>query len=81
MAKKKKKGPLIYVGPGFRDTELSTYGIFADGVPTKYQGTIYEKLFVLPKELNEARREIASIGSMLHTFYQQAVKEHQQGRK
>ena len=75
--KKEAEGPLIYVGPGFKDSRLSTYGIFADGVPQEYKGTIYEKLFVPAAKLNEARETIKKKGSYLRVFYEQAVKEHE----
>ena len=58
--KNKQKGPVIYVGPGFRDTDLTTFKIFADGIPENYVGNpTYELLFVSPEELDEVRREIA----------------------
>ena len=83
MGKKKTaaKGPLVYVGPGFRNSRLSTFGLFADGVPEKFQGTIYEKLFVPVNKLNAARREIAESGTALHVFYKQAIDEHAKGGK
>lgn len=74
--KKTYNGPLIYVGPGFRDSVLSTFAIFADGVPDEFKGTTYEKLFVKPEQLNEARAEIGKTGTALHTFYMMAVDEH-----
>lgn len=73
---KKEEGPLVYVGPGFKDSQLSTYGIFADGVPQEYKGTIYEKLFVPAAKLNEARETIKKKGSYLRIFYEQAKAEH-----
>ncbi|WP_432647873.1 hypothetical protein [Mitsuokella sp.] len=76
LVKKEAEGPLIYVGPGFKDSQLSTYGIFADGVPQKYKGTIYEKLFVPPAKLNEARELIKKKGSYLRVFFEQAKAEH-----
>ncbi|WP_455048780.1 hypothetical protein [Mitsuokella sp.] len=74
--KKEAEGPLVYVGPGFKDSRLSTYGIFADGVPQEYKGTIYEKLFVPAAKLNEARETIKKKGSYLRIFYEQAKAEH-----
>lgn len=59
--KNKQKGPVIYVGPGFRDTDLTTFKIFADGIPENYVGNpTYELLFVSPEELDEVRREDCS---------------------
>ena len=48
--KNKQKGPVIYVGPGFRDTDLTTFKIFADGIPENYVGNpTYELLLSLLK--------------------------------
>ena len=30
-------GPVIYVGPAYKDTEIHTNQIFADGIPAKYK--------------------------------------------
>lgn len=74
--KTERISPMIYIGPSFRDRMLQTYSIAAEGIPTEYRGTVYEKLFVAPKDLHEARLAIARKGSMLHTFYLQALREH-----
>lgn len=79
--KSKSKGPLIYVGPGFRNSRLATFGIFADGVPEEFQGTIYARLFVPAERLNEARKAIAQKGSAMNVFYQQAVEAHKKEEK
>lgn len=68
--------PLVYVGPGFKDSLLSTYGIFADGVPEEFKGTVYEKLFVPASKLDAARKLLKQKGSHLSVFFGQAVKEH-----
>lgn len=68
--------PLVYVGPGFRDSLLSTYGIFADGVPEQFKGTVYEKLFVPASKLDAARALLKQKGSYLSVFFAQALKEH-----
>ena len=84
MAKKRKTsnhGPLIYVGPGFRNSRLTTFGIFADGVPREFQGTIFAKLFVPAARLNKARADIAHKGTALHEFYQQAIEAHKKEEK
>lgn len=72
----KASEPLVYVGPGFRDSLLSTYGIFADGVPKEFRGTIYEKLFVPASKLDAARALLKQKGSYLSVFFAQALKEH-----
>lgn len=84
MAKRKKitnQGPLVYVGPGFRNSRLATFGIFADGIPQEFQGTIFAKLFVPAARLNEARAAIAKKGTAMHEFYQQAVEAHKKEEK
>ena len=73
---KKAAEPLVYVGPGFRDLLLSTYGIFADGVPEEFKGTVYEKLFVPASKLDAARALLRQKGSYLSVFFAQALKEH-----
>lgn len=71
------KRPVVYVGPGFRDSRLSTYAIFADGVPDEYSGhPILQHLFVEPERLDEARQQVREKGSMLNTMFSEAVKEH-----
>ena len=76
--KNKQKGPVIYVGPGFRDTDLTTFKIFADGIPENYVGNpTYELLFVSPEELDEVRREIAQNGTARNVLYKRAVAEHE----
>ena len=89
MAKTKKsqpaeavqaKGPVVYVGPGFRDSILSTFSIFAEGVPTEYaDDPVMKHLFVSPDKLNEARTAVGRKGTALHTFYHQALENHKKG--
>ena len=88
MAKNKKSqpvvkqaaGPVIYVGPGFRDSILSTFGIFATGVPAEYENDpVMKHLFVSPDKLNEARAEVGRKGTALNAFYQQALERHKKG--
>ncbi|WP_297026484.1 hypothetical protein [uncultured Dialister sp.] len=71
-----KRGPVIYVGPGFRDVALNTYSIFADGIPERYKGTVYEALFVFPEQLEAAKAQLTKKGSMMRVFYDKAVREH-----
>jgi hypothetical protein len=78
---KEYNGPMIYVGPGFRDSRLATFAIFADGVPDEFKNTIYAKLFVKPAELNDARAQVGKTGTALNTFYMLAVQEHEKGGK
>lgn len=77
--RKKSNKPVVYVGPGFRDSRLSTYAIFADGIPDEYKDNpTYKHLFVTPDKLNEARQLTKKKGSALNTMFQAAVKEHEE---
>ncbi len=76
--KNKQKGPMIYVGPGFRDTDLATFKIYADGIPAEYAGhPVYRPLFVPPAELNAARQEIKQKGTVRNVLYHRAIAEHE----
>ncbi len=87
MAKAKKSqptkqanGPVIYVGPGFRDSILSTFTIFAEGIPAEYENDpVMKHLFVSPEKLNAARAEVGRKGTALNTFYQKALEQHEKG--
>lgn len=87
MAKAKKsqpieetKGPVVYVGPGFRDSILSTFAIFAEGIPAEFKDDpVYKHLFVSPDKLNEARAEVGRKGTALNTFYKKALEQHEKG--
>ena len=68
----------MYVGPGFRDSMLSTYAIFADGIPDEYKNhPTYKHLFVAPENLNDARELIRKKGSVLNIMFRAAVAEHE----
>ena len=67
-------GPVIYVGPGFRDSRLNHCMIFAGGIPSpEADDEILKHLFVPPSELNQALADIRTKGPALNTFYQAAV--------
>lgn len=69
--------PVIYIGPGYKDTDVHTYQIFADGIPEQYRGhPVYRHLFVRPEELDMARKEIKSKGSLRNIMFQRAVSLH-----
>lgn len=77
--RRKKENPVVYVGPGFRDSRLSTYSIFADGIPEEYKNhPTYKHLFVAPEKLNEARELVRKKGSVLNIMFQAAVREHEE---
>lgn len=74
---RRKQHPVVYVGPGFRDSRLNTYSIFSDGIPDEYKNhPTYKHLFVRAEELDEARKLVQVKGSMLHTMFQRAIEEH-----
>lgn len=78
MRKKKSAEPVIYVGPGFRDSLLNTYAIFADGIPAEYKDDpTYKHLFVTTAKLNEARELVKKKGSSLNIMFQKAIAEHE----
>lgn len=70
--------PVVYVGPGFRDSELTTFKIYTE-MPERFAAhPIYKHLFVPPSRLSEARMEIAKKGTPRNVFYQKAIAEHQE---
>ena len=69
--------PMIYIGPGFRDSDLSTYKVFAEGIPDEFKDNpIYAPLFVSPENLDACRIEVGEAGTRLNVLYQKAVQEH-----
>ncbi|MBR1697143.1 MAG: hypothetical protein IJ712_02830 [Anaerovibrio sp.] len=69
----KTPNPMIYVGPGARDSILSTFAIFAYGIPEEYvDDPIFKHLFVPPAKLDSARKAVGQKGSALNTFYHKA---------
>lgn len=75
---KTENGPMIYVGPGYRDTDLATFKIYASGIPKEYvDHPIYKHLFVSPEDLDAARKEIREKGSLRNVFYCRAIEEHE----
>ena len=72
----KEKTPMIYVGPEKKNSILSTFSIFADGIPTEFiNDDVLKHLFVTPDKLNEARQAVGKKGTALNTFYQKAVEK------
>ena len=72
----KEKTPMIYVGPGARNSILSTFAVFADGIPAEFENDdVLKHLFVVPEKLNAARADIGRKGTALNTFYQKAVEK------
>ena len=67
-------GPVIYIGPGFRDSRLNHCMIFAGGIPSpESDDEILKHLFVPPSELNQALADVRTKGTALNTFYRAAV--------
>lgn len=73
----KEGGPVIYIGPTFKDSVLNTFMIFANGIPEQYKtDPVYKHLFVKPEKLNTARKEVGSKGSLLYIMYHRALALH-----
>ena len=71
--------PMIYIGPSIRSSDLSTYKVFADGIPEAFKDDpIHAPLFVSPENLDAARAEVGETGSRLNVLYQKAVQEHEE---
>ena len=71
--------PMIYIGPSIRSSDLSTYKVFADGIPEAFKDDpIHAPLFVSPENLDAARAEVGETGSLLNVLYQKAVQEHKE---
>ena len=71
--------PMIYIGPSIRSSDLSTYKVFADGIPEALKDDpIHAPLFVSPENLDAARAEVEEKGSRLNVLYQKAVQEHEE---
>lgn len=78
MRKKKSAEPVVYVGPGFRDSRLNTFAIFADGIPAEYKDDpTYKHLFVTADKLNEARSLVKKQGSALYIMFHKALADHE----
>ncbi|SHK45176.1 hypothetical protein [Megasphaera elsdenii] len=74
-------GPVIYIGPGFKDSRLNHGMIFAQGIPEpEANDDVLKHLFVTPSELNQAMNDVAIKGTALNTFYQEAVKRKKGGK-
>ncbi len=78
--KQEEAGAVIYVGPPIRGTILhSTFTIFSEGIPTAYkEHPSLKHLFVPPKRLDQARREIGRSGSLRNTYYKRAKEEFEE---
>ena len=71
--------PMIYIGPSIRSSDLSTYKVFADGIPEAFKNDpIHAPLFVSPENLDAARAEVKEMGSFLNVLYQKAIQEHEE---
>lgn len=75
------KGPVIYVGPSFRDSRLTHCMIFAEGIPQpEADDDLLKHLFATPAELNQALRDVKTKGTALHAFYQEAANRRKGGK-
>ncbi len=72
-----KAGPVVYVGPAFKDSVLSAFKVFRNGIPAEYANdAIYKHLFVPVAGLNQAMVDVKKKGTMLHIFFEKAVEAH-----
>ena len=82
--KKEKETPVEVtaqpmIGPSNRSRDLSTYKVFADGIPETFKDDpIHAPLFISPENLDAARAEVGETGSLLNVLYQKAVQEHEE---
>ena len=66
--------PMIYIGPSIRSRDLSTYKVFADGIPEEFKDDpILAPLFVTPEQLDAARAEVGETGSFRNVLYRKAA--------
>lgn len=67
---------VVYVGPPLKKHGLSPYMVYRDGIPAAWKDDdVMKRLFVPVSGLNKAMEEVGKKGTMLHTFYQKALKE------
>ena len=77
----KYTGPVIYIGPGFRDSRLNHCMTFANDIPEpEANDDVLKHLFVTPAELNQALADVQTKGTALYTFYQAAVSRRKGGK-
>ena len=70
---------MIYIGPSFRDNDLLTFKVFAEGIPDEFKDDpIHAPLFVAPEELDAARAEAEKAGTRLNVLYGKAVQAHEE---
>lgn len=60
--------PVVYIGPNIPAKGLKSYRIYKNGIPKEFQG-IFRSLFVLPEELNLARKEATTKGTAVNMAY------------
>ena len=66
--------PMIYIGPGFQHSDLSTNKVFAEGIPEEFKDDpILAPLFVTPEQLDAARAEALETGSFRNVLYRKAA--------
>lgn len=66
----------VYVGPQFRDSPLRSFHFYRE-IPEPYASNpIYVRLFVQPSDLDKARVQVSTTGTLLNTCYKRAVLLH-----
>jgi hypothetical protein len=79
--KVKAVGPVIYVGPAFKDSYLKRMMVFKE-MPAEYaDDPVYRHLFVRPAEVSKAMEDLTKEGSLMYTMYQRALNLHKKGMK
>lgn len=73
------KGPVIYVGPSFRNSRLNHCMIFSEIPTPEGEDNVLKHLFVKPAELNNALKAVKTKGTALNTFYQKAIRNNKGG--
>lgn len=77
----KANGPVIYVGPAFKDSYLKRMMVFKE-VPAEYADhPVYRHLFVKPVEVSKVMEDLKYEGTLIYTMYQRAVNLHKKGMK
>ena len=72
-------GPVIYIGPSFRNSRLNHCMIFSEIPVPEGEDSVLKHLFVKPAELNDALRAVEKKGTALNTFYQKAIRNNKGG--
>lgn len=71
---KANNAAVIYIGPNLKKNGLNQYTVFRDSIPKIIEeNAVLKHLCVSIDELNKAMSELEIKGSLLNTFYNQAL--------